>query len=247
MFKVRIKTSPEGGTHKMTGDQEGYGLVRNNNAIQTSPQSVKVNNKMGAIPRDEANIEVEGGESVIGDVNQDGTMELMHFQGKRHSEGGIPVNIPEGSFIFSDTKSLAIKDREVIEKIFNLPFRKQGYTPGEISKKYEINAYIEVLKDENADPLAKRSAAEMLKKNKQKLGILAFIQESMKGFPDGIPAIAEDVLSTMGIDPNQMAEQFAPQQPQQGMGAMPPQEMEGQGIPMSEDARYDARRSYDGT
>jgi hypothetical protein len=239
MFKVRIKTSPEGGTHKMTGDQEGYGLVRNNNAIQTSPQSVKVNNKMGAIPRDEANIEVEGGESVIGDVNQDGTMELMHFQGKRHSEGGIPVNIPEGSFIFSDTKSLAIKDREVIEKIFNLPFRKQGYTPGEISKKYEINAYIEVLKDENADPLAKRSAGEMLKKNKQKLGILAFIQESMKGFPDGIPAIAEDVLSTMGIDPNQMAEQFAPQQPQQGMGMeqgmMPPQQMEGEGIPMSED------------
>jgi hypothetical protein len=235
MYRVRIKTSPEGGTHKMTGDQEGYGLVRNTSAIQTSPHAVSVNNKMGAIPREEANIEVEGGESVIGDVNQDGTMELMHFQGKRHSEGGIPVNIPEGSFIFSDTKSLTIKDREVIEKIFNLPFRKQGYTPGEISKKYEINAYIEVLKDENADPLAKRSAGEMLKKNKQKLGILAFIQESMKGFPDGIPAIAEDVLSTMGIDPNQMAEQFAPQQPQQGMGAMPPQEMEGQGIPMSED------------
>jgi hypothetical protein len=234
MFKVRIKTSPDGGTHKATGEQDGYGLVRNTSAIQTNPKSTPVNNKMGAIPRDQANIEVEGGESVIGDVNKDGTMELMHFVGKRHSEGGVPVNIPEGSFIFSDTKSLTIKDREVIEKIFNLPFRKQGYTPGEISKKYEINTYVEILKDESADPLAKRSAGEMLKKNKQKLGILAFIQESMKGFPDGIPAIAEDVLSTMGIDPNQMAQQFAPQQPQQGMGAMPPQ-MEEQGIPMSED------------
>jgi hypothetical protein len=234
MFKVRIKTSPDGGTHKVTGEQDGYGLVRNTSAIQTNPKSTPVNNKMGAIPRDQANIEVEGGESVIGDVNKDGTMELMHFVGKRHSEGGVPVNIPEGSFIFSDTKSLTIKDREVIEKIFNLPFRKQGYTPGEISKKYEINTYVEILKDESADPLAKRSAGEMLKKNKQKLGILAFIQESMKGFPDGIPAIAEDVLSTMGIDPNQMAQQFAPQQPEQGMGAMPPQ-MEEQGIPMSED------------
>ena len=237
MFKVRIKTSPEGGTYKSTGQQEGYGLVRNLRGMQVSPESVAVNDKMGAIPRDQANIEVEGGESVIGDVNKDGTMELMHFQGKRHTEGGVPVNIPEGSFIYSDTKSLTIKDPEVIEKIFNLPPRKQGYTPAEISRKYDINAYVEILKDENSDPLAKRSAAEMLKKNKQKLGLLAFIQESMKGFPDGIPAIAEEVLSTMGIDPNQMAQQFAPQQPQQGMGmqqgAMPP--MGEQGIPMSED------------
>jgi hypothetical protein len=238
MFKVRIKTSPEGGTYKSTGQQEGYGLVRNSRGMQVSPESVPVNDTMGAIPRDQANIEVEGGESVIGDVNKDGTMELMHFQGKRHSEGGVPVNIPEGSFIYSDTKSLTIKDPEVIEKVFNLPPRKQGYTPAEISRKYDINMYVEILKDETSDPLAKRSAAEMLKKNKQKLGLLAFIQESMKGFPDGIPAIAEEVLSTMGIDPNQMAQQFAPQQPQQGMGMpqegmMPP--MEGQGIPMSED------------
>lgn len=232
MFKVRIKTSPEGGIHKGTGQQEGYGLVRNLNAMQTSPESVSVNDKMGAIPRDQANIEVEGGESVIGDINKDGTMELMHFTGKRHTEGGVPVNIPEGSFIFSDTKNLTIKDPEILEKLFNLPARKQGYTPAEISRKYDINMYVEILKDETADPLAKRSAAEMLKKNKQKLGLLAFIQESMKGFPDGIPAIAEDVLTSMGIDPNQMAQQFAPQQPQQEM--MPPPQ-EGQGIPMSED------------
>ena len=232
MFKVRIKTSPEGNDKKGTGQQEGYGLVRNLAAMQTSPQSVSVNDKMGAIPREEANIEVEGGESVIGDVNKDGTMELMHFKGKRHTEGGVPVNIPEGSFIYSDTKNLTIKDPEVIEKIFNLPPRKQGYTPAEISRKYDINMYVEILKDETSDPLAKRSAAEMLKKNKQKLGLLAFIQESMKGFPDGIPAIAEDVLGTMGIDPNQLAQQFAPQQAE---GQMMPPPQESQGIPMSED------------
>jgi len=232
MFKVRIKTSPGETNPKSTGQQEDYGLVRNLRGMQNSPEQYAVNDTMGAIPRDQANIEVEGGESVIGDINKDGTMELMHFNGKRHTEGGIPVNIPEGSFIFSDTKNLTIKDPEVLEKIFNLPFRKQGYTPGEISKKYDINMYVQILKDETSDPLAKRSAAEMLKKNKQKLGLLAFIQESMKGFPDGIPAIAEEVLSSMGIDPNQMAQQFAPQQ-QQGQMMPPPQE--GQGIPMSED------------
>jgi hypothetical protein len=216
MYKVRIKTSPSE-NHKVTGQQDAYGLVRNLTTMQTSSQSIPVNNKMGAVPRDQANIEVEGGESVIGDVNKDGTMELMHFVGKRHSQGGVPVNIPEGSFIYSDTKNLTIKDKEVIEKLFNLPYRKQGYTPAEISKKYEINQYVEILKDEAADPIAKRSAAEMLKKNKEKLGILAFIQESMKGFPDGIPAIAEEVLSTLGIDPNQLMEQSAPQPAPQGI------------------------------
>ena len=243
MFKVRIKTSPGETNPKSTGQQEDYGLVRNLRGMQNSPEQFAVNDTMGAVPRDQANIEVEGGESVIGDINNDGTMELMHFKGKRHTEGGVPVNIPEGSFIYSDTKNLTIKDPEVIEKIFNLPFRKQGYTPAEISKKYDINMYVEILKDETSDPLAKRSAAEMLKKNKQKLGLLAFIQESMKGFPDGIPAIAEEVLSSMGIDPNQMAQQFAPQQPQQGQmpqgqpqGQMMPPPQEGQGIPMSEDA-----------
>ena len=238
MFKVRIKTSPGETNPKSTGQQEDYGLVRNLRGMQNSPEQYAVNDTMGAIPRDQANIEVEGGESVLGDINKDGIMELMHFNGKRHTEGGIPVNIPEGSFIFSDTKNLTIKDPEVLEKIFNLPFRKQGYTPGEISKKYDINMYVQILKDETSDPLAKRSAAEMLKKNKQKLGLLAFIQESMKGFPDGIPAIAEEVLSSMGIDPNQMAQQFAPQQQQQGQmpqGQMMPPPQEGQGIPMSED------------
>ena len=227
MFKVRIKTSPEGGTYKSTGQQDGYGLVRNLRGMQTSPESVSVNDTMGAIPRDQANIEVEGGESVIGDVNKDGTMELMHFKGKRHTEGGVPVNIPEGSFIFSDTKKLKIKDKEVLESIFGLKEKKGGYTPAEIAKKYQINQFVQDLKSEDTDAIQKRSSAEMLKKNTQKLGMLALVQESMKGFPDGIPAIAEEVLSTMVIDPNQMAQQFAPQEPQQGMGM--PQQFGGAG------------------
>lgn len=51
MYKVRIKTSPSE-NHKLTGQQDAYGLVRNLTAMQTSPQQVGVNNKMGAVPRD---------------------------------------------------------------------------------------------------------------------------------------------------------------------------------------------------
>jgi hypothetical protein len=171
-------------------------------------------------------------------------MELMHFVGKKHPQGGVPADIPEGSFIFSDTKSLTIKDREVIEKIFGLPFRKQGYTPAEISKKFDINQYVQILKSETEDELSKRTAAEMLRANKDKLGILAFIQESMKGFPDGIPTIAEEVMAKMGVDPQQLIQESQPQ-PQEG-GApsegMSPEDqqmmmamMQEQGAPMEGD------------
>ena len=233
MFKIRIKNSP---SDKKTGDQDQYGLVRNLASMQTTSNEVPVNDKMGAVPRDKATIEVEGGESVIGDVNKDGNMELMHFVGKKHSQGGVPVDVPEGSFVYSNTKSLTIKDKEVLEKIFGLPYRKQGYTPGEISKKFDINKFVQILKDDNADEMSKRTAAEMLRKNKEKLGILAFIQESMKGFPDGIPSIAEEVMAQMGVNPEQLIQESQPQQPapqegqpQQGgnpMEGMSPQDQE---------------------
>lgn len=212
MFNVRIKKSP---SNKHTGDQDDYSLVRNLAALQSNTTEASVNDKLGAVPRSQATLEAEGGESVFGDVNRDGNMELMHFVGKKHTQGGVPADIPEGSFIFSDTKSLTIKDKEVIEKIFGLPFRKQGYTPAEISKKFDINQYIQILKSETEDELSKRTAAEMLRANKDKLGILAFIQESMKGFPDGIPTIAEEVMAKMGVDPEQLIQESQPQ-PQEG-------------------------------
>lgn len=226
MFKIRIKNSP---SNSKTGDQEQFGLVRNLASMQTTSNEVPVNDKMGAVPRDKATIEVEGGESVIGDVNKDGNMELMHFVGKKHSQGGVPVDVPEGSFVFSDTKSLTIKDKEVLEKIFGLPFRKQGYTPGQISKNFDINKFVQILKDDNADEITKRTAAEMLRKNKEKLGILAFIQESMKGFPDGIPSIAEEVMAQMGVNPEQLVQESQPQQPapQEGQPQQGGNPMEG--------------------
>lgn len=243
MYNIRIKKSP---SNKHTGDQEGFGLVRNLAAMQTNNSEVSVNDKLGAVPREKATLEAEGGESVFGDINRDGNMELMHFVGKRHTDGGIPADIPEGSFIFSDTKSLTIKDKEVIEKLFGLPFRKQGYTPGEISRKFDINKYVQILKSDDADELTKRTAAEMLRANKEKLGILAFIQESMKGFPDGIPTIAEEVLSKMGVNLEQLIQEAQPQPQQQGQGQEPMQPMspeeeqmmmamqQGQGSPMEE-------------
>ena len=197
MQKIRIKKTPK------PGDQQDYSLVdRNVSFTGQGKADSNVKNTMGATTKDKANIEVEGGETVVGDVNKDGFLEHFSFVGKRHSNGGMPVNIPEGSFIFSDTKKLKIKDKEILESIFGLKEKKGGYTPAEIAKKYQINQFVQDLKSEDTDPIQKRSAAEMLKKNTEKLGMLALVQESMKGFPDGIPAIAESVMA--GMNPEQM-------------------------------------------
>jgi len=208
MHKIRIKKQPK------TGDQKDFSLVQNTvwreGAGIGTPD---VKNTMGAIDRDKANVEVEGGETVVGDVNGDGFLEHMSFVGKRHSQGGMPVNLPEGSFIFSDTKKLRIKDQELLSKVFGMGKRKGGYTPAEIAKKYQINEYVAILKDEEADPLKKRTAAQMLKNNTDMLSKLALLQESMKGFPDGIPALAESAAMAM-----QGGAEQAPEQPMARMG-----------------------------
>lgn len=191
MYKVKIKKQP-------TKMEYGGGV-----------DDTKVSNTMSAVPKEEANIEVEHGETAFGDVNNDTFAELMTFNGKRHSEGGIPVNIPDGTFIFSDTKDLKIKDDELIKKMFNLNKKKGGWTPADLSKKFPINDYMQTLKDPKSSRLAKDTAQRMLDKNVQKLGEIALIQESMKGFPKGIPDVAQAAMPAMGITPDMIMPQEA--------------------------------------
>jgi hypothetical protein len=89
---------------------------------------------------------------------------------------------------------LRIKDKEILD-MFGMLGKKKYYTPAEISKKFQVNEYIDILKDDNADDISKRTANEMLKKNTEKLAMLAIVQESIKGLPNGIPNFAENVLA----------------------------------------------------
>jgi hypothetical protein len=197
MQRIRIKTAPK------LGDQVDYSFYdsRYRNTGMAGNTEDEVKTTMGPVPREEASIEVERGEVVVGDTNQDGFLELFTFGGKPHSQGGTPVDVPAGSFIYSNTRKLRIKDKDVVTKVFGLTEKKGGYTPAEIAKRYQINEHVATLKDDRADSIQKRSASEMLKNNLDKLGVLALIQESMKGFPDGIPAIAESAAIGLGMDP----------------------------------------------
>ena len=227
MYKVKIKKAC-GGTHKKMQDG-GY-----------SDESMEANSYMGPVDREDANIEVEKGESAFGDINGDSFAELMFFGGKRHHSGGTPVNVPPGTFIFSDTAKLRIKDSELLEKFFNIKNpKKKGYTPAEISKQYkDFNKHMETIKDSTSDELAVGTAYEMINGIKDKLGALALIQESMKGFPDGIPSFAESAIAGLGMDPQELVQRMSPEQEQQQPMQAPMGEMKYGGLPKAQNGNW---------
>lgn len=135
MAKVRINKLPKGfhivdGKVKkkalkrdggmVTGDQADYGLI-------TTPQEYygqtnfnndlddSVRYSLSSVPRDEANIEAEGGETVLTDLSGDGQFGLYSITGPRHSSGGVPMYLPEQSFIYSDTAGLKMDRNELAE------------------------------------------------------------------------------------------------------------------------------------
>ena len=190
-MKIRITGMPEQ-ENMAYGGQTKYGLDLNRKSVQVDPRQSpfdSVSSMLTAVPRDEANIEAEGGETVYGDLDGDGALEHMKIEGARHTNGGVPLNVPEGSFVFSDTKKMKIKDSKVLSH-FGKSYKKGGITPADIAKQYDINKYKAIVDDPDADQLSKATAQLMIKNYQKKLGELAMLQESMKGFPGGMPEVA---------------------------------------------------------
>jgi len=228
-MKVRIKKTPR------TGDQRDYSLTTHRPWSPTNTEDPNaVQNTISGVPRQMANIEAEGGETVLGDINNDGNIEHMTITGKRHTEGGVPLNVPPGSFIFSDTRKLKIKDRAVLDH-FGMGGRKDGYTPAEIAKRYQLNDFMQKVNDPNTDPMTRRTAERMLTNNMNKLAQLAAYQEGMKGntppavsqqmLPDQGQTMAEDAFaySAAQMDPAEMMMRYGGGIPKmQTAGSVPP-------------------------
>jgi len=262
-YKVKIKKLPEAadGRTVKTGQQLNGALAIQPTAMggadidqYIGKKPLDVKETLGPVPREEANLEAEKGETAYGDINGDGMAEHYKIGGKRHSKGGTPLNLPDDTFIFSDTKSMIIKDPTIL-KMFSKPPGK-SYTPAEIAKQYDINKYRKILQDGESGTVEKKTAELMIRNYNIKLGALALAQESMKGFPQGIPMVArpymeandikdEDILpdyqpkyskpETPGEDPSmEMAENEMPaeQNPMEGMMEQPGME---QGMPSQEE------------
>lgn len=138
--------------------------------------------------RDEANIEVEQGENILTP-----DMENYSIGGKKHSQGGTPIKADPGSFIFSNDKSLKITGDILNEFGINPDTKKgrKGFTPAQIAKKYPTNKLLDLIRSKDSNKMDTDTAALSLDGMKKKLSKLAFVQESMKGFPNGIPDVAE--------------------------------------------------------
>ena len=120
--KIRIKKLPEGFEVKdgkviekmshggyVTGDQAGYGLATGyTHDSVNDANDVDVRFSLSSVPREMANLEAEGGETVLTDLNNNGTFGLYDIKGPRHSQGGVPMFLPEQSFIFSDTNKMKL-------------------------------------------------------------------------------------------------------------------------------------------
>lgn len=199
-YKVKIKSLPKAKVGyqvdgSLKNDVSSFG---DSNTNFKDHSNIKVTKSITAVPRKDANLEAEGGETVIGNIDGSKIPSFFNIEGPRHTKGGVPLNLPDDSFIFSDTKAMMITD-PVLLKMFNMPTKKGGYTPAEMSKKFDINRYREILQDRNSDKIDISTAEMMIKNYVMKLGALALAQESKKGFPQGIPKLSEPYMEANGI------------------------------------------------
>jgi hypothetical protein len=233
-YKVRIKKSPtmDMGGEMLSdynpsmayGGQIGWGLDLNSRRYHTDSlpdRQDSMGKVLGPVDRDEATYEAEKGEVIIGDFDRDGQKETMTFGGKPHSQGGTPAKEP--GFIYSKTKKMALGG-PIIEEFGKTPGKK--YTPADLAKQYDLSKYKAILDDPNADPIAKRTAQLMTDNYKKKLGKLAFVQESVKGFPQGVPQVAAEAYPELAAQVQQQMGQMQeePQMYEGGgsKGAKPP-------------------------
>lgn len=199
MRRVKIKSLPQAknGAEAKPVSWNGTQMDWPTIMSQFSQTDVKVNSTLQPVDRDKANLEAEKNERVV--INQDGIPTNFKVGGKRHSEGGTPLNLPANSFIFSDTKDMKIKDPTILAQF---GITTGVHTPADIAKKYDINKYRAILADKDASDLDKKTAEMMIANYNLKLAKLSLVQESKKGFPQGIPAIAMPYIESLEINPD---------------------------------------------
>jgi len=122
MAKVKIIQEPisrytnnlDRGRGPLTGDQDNYGLYTTPYIGGTVNNQSEVNTVEPKVDRKDATIEAEKGEMIIaGDLST-----LKKIIGKKHSEGGTPINPDKGDYIVSNylkpnpgiTKSLGLSE-----------------------------------------------------------------------------------------------------------------------------------------
>jgi hypothetical protein len=176
------------------GGQMGYGLDLGSRRLwmnQDDDEQSMVNRSIKEVPRDEANIEAEGGETALVPNKTGSGNSHFNIQGNRHTQGGVPLNVPEGTFIYSDTKKMKLGGA-VLNVFGKSDKTNKKYTPAALAKQYNLNKYTAILESPKSSQLERRTAELMIQNYNKKLAQLALVQEGKKGYPQGIPKVAEE-------------------------------------------------------
>ena len=127
-------------------------------------------------------IVVEKREQILGDFKGDGSQQLMGVNTGTHASGDDQgVNVPDGSFVYSDTKDLKIKDKDILK---NFGTNGSAKTPAQLAKKYDLQKYQSIIDNPQSDAASKKTAEMMITNYTNKLNQLSSLQESMKGALD---------------------------------------------------------------
>lgn len=210
MAKIRIKKGP---TNQIIPGQKNW----NSGDASMQKPSTSIARSIQSVPREDANIEAEKGETALV-PNKGGLPAHFNIGGNRHNGGGTPLNVPDDTFIFSDTKKMRIKDPDILAEFGKA---KGSWTPADLAKKYDINKFRKLVQDPDSDLIQIKTGEKMIANYNLKLGKLALVQESKKGFPQGIPAVAMPYLATFNIQPDTILPLKAEQGMQQSQASMP--------------------------
>lgn len=201
MAKVKITTTPSKQTTLLPSSTQHPWFTQatpNWDPATMSSPSFATRDTYPISDREDANIEAERGETALV-PDKAGLPAHYKIGGKRHLKGGTPMNVTKDTFIFSDTKKLRIKDPEILAEFGKA---KGSYTPAELAKKYDINKFRKLLQDPDSDEIQVSTAEKMIANYNLKLAKLALVQESKKGFPQGIPAVAMPYMMTNQVSPD---------------------------------------------
>ena len=175
---------------------------------------VTLSKVLGPVNRKIANVEAEKGETVVTNMSRgiNNIYEMYAIGGKKHSQGGTPLNLPTDgekdtdgtSFIFSDNKKMIVKDPALLEYFGVNPNKPQTFAG--ISKSWlsAINKSKQILIDDTADKVSKKSAQMSMDNAAFKIAALKLLQESKKGMKDGVPNGLSPFFDKLQIDPNEM-------------------------------------------
>ena len=177
------------------------------------PKNPSITRSLGPVNKKVANVEAEKGETVVTNMSRglNNIYEMYGIGGKKHSQGGTPLALPTenkesdgSSFIFSDSKKMLVKDKNVLE-YFGVKSDKP-MTFADISKTFmkRVNDSKGILINPDSDDVAKRSAEMTMDNTAFKIAALKLLQESKKGFKDGLPNGTEAFFDKLKVNPQEM-------------------------------------------